>query len=87
MHASYTVPMIFFPLSGFCLFFWEWPLGCALLTLTVAAHHCKARPHCTIWLLFPLFPPLFSDWAVVDVFMVGNQLLVWQCWVIEHMDV
>lgn len=63
------------------IFLMEWPMGCCvLLKLTLAAHYCKARPCSTVWLLMflPLFPPALSEWAVVDVFMVGNKLIFWQ---------
>jgi len=63
-------------------------MGCALLRLTVATHNCKSRPR-IVWPLrfLPLFPSALSEWAVVDEFMVGNKLIVWQWWMIEHTDV
>lgn len=61
--------------SGLCLANWLWQPTTAKPGLTV--------PY---GFVFPLIPPTFSEWVVMDA-LVGNQLLVWQCWVIEHMDV
>lgn len=79
MHPSYTALVIFFPFLDFAFF------------LGMVSGLCLANTDCgspalqsTIWVfVFPFIPPAFSEWAVGDAFVLGTQLLVWQCWVMN----
>lgn len=48
-------------------------MGSALLRLPVVAHHCKARPPCSVWPF--MFLPSFSDLSEWDVAYASMRIL------------
>lgn len=72
-HIQFHFFSYLFPLLILLIFLTEWPLGSTLLRLPVVAHHCKARPPCSVWPF--MFLPLFSDLSEWDVAYASMRIL------------